>query len=84
MSLELLSRLHFDQSFNRTFSPLSGSWKKFRFWSNMDQDSELAEKAFNGNFLELPKRSSPKSKKLSKKPAESSKINKKPKIYSIK
>ena len=46
MSIELLSRLHFDQSFNGTFSSLSVSAKTFRFSTNMDEDSELAEKAF--------------------------------------
>ena len=55
MSLELLSKLHFDQSINRTFSSLSGSWKRFCFSTNMDEYSELAEKAFNGDFPELPK-----------------------------
>ena len=42
----------------------------------MDKDSELAEKAFYGDFSELPKRSSPKSQTLIKKPVESSKIKK--------
>ena len=46
MSIELLSRLHFDQSFNGTFSSLSVSAKTFRFSTNMGEDSELAEKAF--------------------------------------
>ena len=49
----------------------------------MDKDTELAEKAFHGDFYELPISSPPKARTISKKPAESSKINKKPrsKIY---
>ena len=46
MSIELLSRLHFDQTFNGTFSSLAVSAKTFCFSTNMDEDSELAEKAF--------------------------------------
>ena len=61
MSLELLSRLQSDQSFNRTFYSLSFSLNGFGFSTNIDYDSELAEKAFDGDFSELPKRSPPKS-----------------------
>ena len=69
-------RLHFDHSFNGTFSSLSVSSKRFCFSANMDEDSELAKKAFNGVFPEILNRWPPKVHTLSKKPAESSKINK--------
>ena len=46
----------------------------------MDDASDLAEKALNGKFPELPKKSPVKASKNPKKPAESSKINKKPLI----
>ena len=62
----------------RAFSPLSVSLKRFRFLVNMDKDTELAGKAFHRVFYELPIRSPPKARTISKKPAESSKINKKP------
>ena len=44
----------------------------------MDEASELPEKALNGEFSELPKRFRPIPSKNPKKPAKSSKINKKP------
>ena len=44
----------------------------------MDEDSKLAEQYFYEDLSELPKRSPPKIQRLSKKPAESSKIKKKP------
>ena len=46
----------------------------------MDEASDLAEKALNGEFPELLKKSPAKASKNPKKPAESSKINKKPLI----
>ena len=47
----------FDYSFNRTVSPLSVSPNRFSFSADMDEASELAEKALNGEFPELPKKS---------------------------
>ena len=44
----------------------------------MDKDTELAEKYFNGDFAELPERSSPNAQTHIKRPAENSKINEKP------
>ena len=44
----------------------------------MDEASDLAERALNGEFPELSKRSPAKTPKNLKKPAESIKINKKP------
>ena len=46
----------------------------------MDEAFDLAERALNGEFPELPKKSPTKASKNLKKPAESSKINKKPLI----
>ena len=43
----------------------------------MDEASELAERALNGEFPEFPKKSPPMASKNPKKLAESSKINKK-------
>ena len=64
----------FDHSFNRTVSPLSVS--PSRFSANMDEDSELAEEALNGEFPELSKKT-PSMAQKTKKLAESSKTNKK-------
>ena len=44
----------------------------------MDKASELDEKVLKGEFPELPKKSSPIASNNPKKPAESTKINKKP------
>ena len=44
----------------------------------MDEGSELSEKTFYGAFSELRERSPSEAQTLSKEPAESSKINKKP------
>ena len=44
----------------------------------MDEAFDLAEKALNGELSELPKESPPIIYSNPKKPAESSKINKKP------
>ena len=44
----------------------------------MDEASDSAEKALNGEFPELPKTSPPNTSINPKKPADSSKINKKP------
>ena len=46
----------------------------------MDEVPDLAEKALNWEFPELPKKYPAKASKNPKKPAESSKINKKPLI----
>ena len=46
----------------------------------MDEASDLAERALNGEFPELPKKSLAKPSKNPKQPTESSKINKKPLI----
>ena len=46
----------------------------------MDEASDLAEKALNVEFPELPEQSPAKASKNPKKPAENSKINKKPRI----
>ena len=64
--------------FNRTVSPLSISPNRFSFSADMDKASDLAEKALNGEFPELPQKSPPFASINPKKPAESSKINKKP------
>ena len=62
--------------FNRTVSRLSVSPNRFSFSADMDEASELAEKALNGEFPELPKNYLPMASKNPKKPAESDKINK--------
>ena len=64
--------------FNRTVSPLSISPNRFSFSADMDKASDLAEKALNGEFPELPQKSPPLASINPKKPAESSKIHKKP------
>ena len=46
----------------------------------MDEVPDLAEKALNWEFPELPKKYPAKASKNPKKPAESSKINRKPLI----
>ena len=51
---------------------------RFSFSADMDEASELPEKALNGEFSELPKRFRSIPSKNPKKPAKSSKINKKP------
>ena len=63
---------------NRTIFPLSVSTNRFSFSADMDEASDLAERALNGEFPELPKKSSPKASKSYNKHAESTKINKKP------
>lgn len=63
-----------DNSFNRMLSSLSVSPNNFHFSANLDEYSELTEKAFNGDFLELPKRSA---QTYTKNLAESSKLSKK-------
>ena len=65
-------------SLNRTVSPLSISPNRFSFSADLNEASELAEKALNRKFPELPKNSLPITSNNPKKPAESSKINKKP------
>ena len=65
-------------SLNRTVSPLSISPNRFSVSADMDEASDLAEKALNGEFPELPKKSTSISCNNPKKPAESTKINKKP------
>ena len=63
---------------NRTISPLSVSTNRFSFSANMDEASDLAERALNEEFPELPKKSPPKAPKSSSKHAESTEINRKP------
>ena len=51
--------VHFDYSFDRVpLSPLSIGPNTFTFSADMDEASDLAERAMNGEFPELPKRSS--------------------------
>ena len=66
-----------DCSFNCAVSPLSVSPNRFSFSADMNEASELAEKALNGEFPKLPKKYPLMASKNSKKPAESTKINKK-------
>ena len=47
----------FDNPFNQTVSPFTICLNKFCFSTNMDEESELAEKVFNRDFPELSKRS---------------------------
>ena len=55
--------VHFDYSFDRVpLSPLSIGPNTFSFSADMDEASDLAERALNWEFPELPKRS------LAKKP----------------
>ena len=70
--------VRFNFSPNRRASHLSISPNRFSFSADMDEASDLAEKALNEKFPELPKKSPPITNNNSKKPAESSKINKKP------
>ena len=63
---------------NRTASSLSISPNRFSFSADMDEASNLAEKALNREFPELPKKSPPITSNNPKKPNESSRINKKP------
>ena len=68
----------FDYSFDRVpLSPLSIGPNRFSFSADMDEASDLAERALNEEFPELSKRSPAKTSKNPKKPAESTKINKK-------
>ena len=71
--------VHFDYSFDRMpLSPLYIGPNTFSFSADMDEASDLAERALNGEFPELPKRSPAKTSKNLNKPADSIKINKKP------
>ena len=50
--------VHFDYSFDRVpLSPLSIGTNTFSFSADVDEASNLAERALNGEFPELPKRS---------------------------
>ena len=70
---------HFDYSFDRvSLSSLSIGQNTFSFSADMDEASDLAERALNGEFPELSKRSPAKTPKNPNKPADSIKINKKP------
>ena len=74
--------VHFDYSFDQVpLSPLSVGPNRFSFSADMDEASDLAERALNREFPELPKKSPAKASKNPKKSAESSKINKKPKNH---
>ena len=73
--------IHFDYSFDQVpLSPPSVDPNSFSFSADMDETSDLAERALNIEFPELPKKSPAKASKNPKKPAESSKINRKPLI----
>ena len=65
-----------EHSFNRTLSPLTVSPNEFCFSANMDEASDLAERALNGEFPEFPKKSPLMASKNPKKHTESAKINK--------
>ena len=56
---------------------LSPNMNRFRFSTNMNEGWELAVRAFNRDFSELPKRSPPNVHTLTKTPARIHKINKK-------
>ena len=68
---------------NRTVSPLSVSTNRFSFSVDMDEASDLAERARNGEFPELPKKSLPMASRNPQKHAESVKINKKLLFFKI-
>ena len=71
--------VHFDYSFDRVpLSPLSIGPNRFSFSVDMDEVSDIAERALNGEFPELPKMSPAKTPKNPNKPPDSTKINKKP------
>ena len=71
--------VHFDYSFDRVpLSPLSIGPNRFSFSADMDEASDLAERALNGEFPKVLKKSPAKSRKNPNKPAESTKIYKKP------
>ena len=66
--------VHFDYCFDRVpLSPLSVGPNRFGFSANMDEASDLAERALTGEFFELPKKFPAKASKIPKRPAESSK-----------
>ena len=46
----------FNCRLNRTVSPLSVSTNRFSFSADMDEASDLAERALNGEFPQLPKK----------------------------
>ena len=70
--------VHFDYSFDRVpLSPLSIGPNRFSFSVDMDEVSDIAERALNGEFPALPKMSPAKTPKNPNKP-DSTKINKKP------
>ena len=56
---------------------LTKRFLRFSFSANMDEDPQLAERVFSRSFSEPLKRPPPKTQTLSKRPAESSKMNKK-------
>ena len=71
--------VYFDYSFDRVpLSPLSVGPNTFSFSADIDEASDLVERALNGEFPKLPKRSPAKTLKNPNKPADSTKINKKP------
>ena len=56
--------VHFDYSFDQVpLSPLSIGSNTFSFSADMDEASDLAERALNGEFPKLPKRSPAKTPK---------------------
>ena len=71
--------VHFDYSFDRVpLSPLSIGPNRFSFSVDMDEVSDIAERALNGEFPALPKMSPAKTPQNPNKPPGSTKINKKP------
>ena len=70
---------HFNYSFDQVpLSPLSTGSNRFSCSADIDEASDLAERALNGELPKLPKKSPTKTPKNPNKPADSSKINKKP------
>ena len=71
--------VHFNYSFDQVpLSPLSTGSNRFSCSADIDEASNLAERALNGELPKLPKKSPTKTPKNPNKPADSSKINKKP------
>ena len=76
--------VHFDYSFDRVpLSPLSIALNRFSFSADVEEASDLAERALNGEFPKLSKRFPAKTPQNPNKPAESTTINKKPLFLEI-
>ena len=71
--------VHFDYSFDQVpLYLLSVSPNRFSFSADLGEASDLPERALTGEFSGLPKTFPAKASKNPKRPAESSKLNKKP------